>query len=820
MIVLALIAAFLGIVSGSDCDKVIELTNPFIGSGGLGFGYGSVSPAACYVQGPVRLGPDTSSSAADLGFEHFSGYFYADKFVRMFSHTRYVGAGINGLGAFGVMPVRRMKGDGLFSNGSLLAKELELQRDKKERDGKEYLWWSAFEKETEEAHAGYYKVVLSDPEVEAKMLATSRLTAIHSYTWQRQQGSKSDGEAVLIIDALHQTHIEDSIAHGGTATIDVSSDGTSFGAEYTGGGYSTFMYAELRVVRDSSSSDSRKPMWLTCSNSISGAFNCSDAIFIASREGDVTLLAAISLGTVSADDTLEVELHVALSFISVEQAKQNLQNKNDGITFTFAEEFESTKAAWCDALSFFDFEVLDDEKFEDGFPSMLMTAASRSRMTPAVYSEGGDGLYMGLDQTVHNSTPERAHYSNQQPSSLAFYSDFSLWDVFRTQLPWLLLTDEPVSIGILRSLSEMTTQQGGYFPKWTTASLDKGVMIGLPGASMALEASFISGMTEQIDIATIQAALQQQATDPECAINARVDLAFYLENGYVSSEKVEKGSSYTLSYALDDYILAGLSKVVGKDDDATAAAIRASNYKNIFDASTLLMCPKSIDGTITCAEHPQRDFDHYTEGNALHWTYFVPHDIDGLRSLYPSDEVFDKILESFFDKHLAFQKAYGNFLPNPYYWAGNEPTMLTPWLFNYGTNKRCHLTQKWSRAITHLHFSNKPSGIPGNDDYASMSSFLLFSSLGVYPAATQDYFLLGSPRVKSGRLQLRRADGTISVLSIATHNNSADNVYVHKLLVNGREWTSTTIFTSVLKAPGGCTLDFYMTDQPFSSLCQ
>ena len=93
----------------------------------------------------------------------------------------------------------------------------------------------------------------------------------------------------------------------------------------------------------------------------------------------------------------------------------------------------------------------------------------------------------------------------------------------------------------------MTTQQGGYFPKWTTASLDKGVMIGLPGASMALEASFISGMTEQIDIATIQAALQQQATDPECAINARVDLAFYLENGYVSSEKVEKGSSYTLT---------------------------------------------------------------------------------------------------------------------------------------------------------------------------------------------------------------------------------------------------------------------------------
>jgi predicted alpha-1,2-mannosidase len=301
-------------------------------------------------------------------------------------------------------------------------------------------------------------------------------------------------------------------------------------------------------------------------------------------------------------------------------------------------------------------------------------------------------------------------------------------------------------------------------------------------------------------------------------VNGRADVDFYLKNGYVSEEEVEKASSYTLSYSVDDYILAGLSKVVGKDDDATAAAERASNYKNIFDAERMLMCPRSADGTITCAEHPQRDFDHYTEGNALHWTYFVPHDVEGLKALYPSEEAFETQLIEFFDKHLEFQRAYGNLLPNPYFWAGNEPTMLTPWLFNYG--KQCHLTQYWTRTITHLHFSNKASGLPGNDDYASMSTFLLFSSLGVYPAATKDYYLIGSPRVQSASLLLQRADGSFSTLSITTHDNSADNVYVQKLLVNGLEWTSTQLPTAVLKAAQGCTLEFFMGPHASSSLCQ
>lgn len=796
-----------------------EETNPFIGSGGLGFGYGSVSPAVSVPHGPLRLGPDTASSLLDTGFQHFSGYFHPDQYVRMFSHTRYVGAGINGLGSFGMMPVRGGVGQLTSSEEGVLASELE--RDGSNNRGKKRLWWSSYKKETEQAHAGFYSVELEEPEVLAQMLATSRLTGIHSYKFQK---SSKGGEAILMLDVLHQSYLADMIIEGGTATLKVAPDGRSFAASFIGKeGYPTYLFAELI-------SEASAPTWTTCTTnseenelSVIGCQRHSAGSFAYPSQGGKEvgpmLLSAISFGELGAEEELEVQVHVALSFISEEQAKENLKRNEAGELPRFSDELEKTKKVWEDELSFLSFEVLDDEDENDHFSAQLITAAMRSRMTPSIYSEGPDGLYMGFDGAVHNATAERSHYtsgSNEHEGAMGFYSDFSLWDIFRTQLPWTLLTSEPKAVGILRSLAEITKQQGG-FPKWTSASVDKHVMIGVPGASLALEASFVEGLSSEFDIAAIQAALQDIATNPSARVNARVDVPFYLEHGYVSSEAAEKATSYTLSYSFDDFVLAGLSSAVGESDAAEAAALRAGNYRNIFVPSRQLMCPKSVNGTISCPEHPERDFDHYTEGNALHWTYFVPHDVEGLIDLFPSPEAFDAGLSEFFNRHLAFQKVYGNLLPNAYFWAGNEPTMLTPWMFDYG--RQCEKTQFWTREITHKHFSSEASGIPGNDDYASMSTFLLFSSLGIYPVAGKDYFLLGSPRVKSSRLTIIHANGATSDLRIETHSNSRGNVYVQKLLVNGKEWDSTRVPTSVLKAPDGCVLEFFMSSEPSSSLC-
>ena len=121
--------------------------------------------------------------------------------------------------------------------------------------------------------------------------------------------------------------------------------------------------------------------------------------------------------------------------------------------------------------------------------------------------------------------------------------------------------------------------------------------------------------------------------------------------------------------------------------------------------------------------------------------------------------------------------------------------------------------------MTHQHFSNTPHGVPGNEDYGAMSSWLLFTSLGLFPQAGTTHFMLGSPRVQDASVRLNHLDGTSSVLQIVTLNNSAENVYVSSLRVNGQEYRSTVIERAVLAAPEGCVLEFTMSAEPESTLC-
>jgi putative alpha-1,2-mannosidase len=226
-------------------------------------------------------------------------------------------------------------------------------------------------------------------------------------------------------------------------------------------------------------------------------------------------------------------------------------------------------------------------------------------------------------------------------------------------------------------------------------------------------------------------------------------------------------------------------------------------------------------------------------GNSLHWTYFAPHDPHGLISLFKSPESFDAHLTEFMSKSADFITKWGTAAPNPYFWAGNEHDAFAPWLFNFGPN--CTKTQYFTRQATHLWFSNTPGGVPGsredihicgwselncfvcwgvgNEDYGAMATWSAFASLGIFPQAGTMNFLIGSPRVERATLKLKDFRGAYSNLDIVTYDNSEDNVYVSRLLVNGQEYTSAIIDRSVLTAPSGCKLEFYMSSVPASSLC-
>lgn len=149
---------------------------------------------------------------------------------------------------------------------------------------------------------------------------------------------------------------------------------------------------------------------------------------------------------------------------------------------------------------------------------------------------------------------------------------------------------------------------------------------------------------------------------------------------------------------------------------------------------------------------------------------------------------------------------------------GNEVDSFAMWLFNFDSD--CTRAQYWSRNTSRAHFTNTPHGVPGNEDYGAMSSWLLFTTLGIFPQAGTTTFMIGSPGVANASLELSHLDGSKSMLEIVTENNSPQNMFVKSLKVNGESYYSPMIDRMVLAAPGGCKLEFVMSSEPVSDLCR
>ena len=779
---------------------------------GLAFGYGGINPGATYPAGPLRLGPDTSYTVGNADYRHFSGYNYLDDLIRGFSHTHLVGAGMGGLGNFGVMPVRLSKEE---ADGDV---EGWIDPDPEAR---EKVWWSPMEKASEVASPGQYGVKLTKPNVDVSLIATSRLSAVHEYTFTPTASSSEAYSPAFILDVCHSAQVTAGLHKEHdcrNASITFSSDLSSFRASVlVSRGIRMFLYGEVSL-------SSGHPAGLsTCSNQdTEHLIRCSRDTTTTHSSSNGILFTRLHFQQVEASVTSLLQLRVALSFISEDQAYINLLHSPAASAQDRDVWVEGTRAAWCEALAPLSVHSMEGD---DDLDVQLYSALYRSVLTPSDYTEEG-GVYQGLDQAVHNVTADRLNLYNTDHTSssgktMAYYSDFSFWDTFRTQHPWILLVDEPVAVGVLRSIGEMTQQHNG-FPKWVMATVDTGSMVGLHGASTCLEAG-LSGLGEEFDLQGIQQMLVHQATEA-WPVNARKDLEHYLTYGWVSNEADDSSTSLTLSYAYDDFILSGLSTLVGDTLNAEEAMTRSKNYAKHWSSSNKFMCPRNMedwDGSLECprsATSPD-SWMHFIEGDTLHWSTFVVHDPTGLMAMYASPADFENHLESFFAEHVPYHEKFGSAVPNPYFWMGNEVDSFAVWLFNT-EGVDCTRTQYWSRQLTHMHFSNTPHGVPGNEDYGAMASWLLFASLGLYPQAGTTNFYIGSPRVTDANLTVRHLDGSQSTISILTTNNSAENVYVDQLLVNGVEYNSGIIDRSVLTAKGGCVLQFSMSSSPSSGLCR
>ena len=809
MLTVLVVALLVVVVSATNVDICAEydLVNPFIGTGGLAYGYGGINPAAQLPNSPLRLGPDTTDTVIDMSYRHFSGYNANDKIIRGFSHTHLVGGGVNDLGNFGVMPT--------VMNTKLQLKSIPIESTP--------FWWSVFDKSTESASPGFYSVELSNPSIAVGLTAISSFAGIHQYRWDRY--SDSDVPAI-VIDMCHAAKYktgDDNPCQNATITIDPATS-TFTGSLYKKGGLSGNIWLYLSgEIEIKSPSGAVIQDWQTCTEAdpVAGTSTCSADTTSTSTSGTLFSVARFALPATSGDlkpsDDLKIDLRVAISFISEEMATENLRAALSETT-DVKKLGARTKAVWCELLHEVQLTALpglyeQDDASGDTLEVVLNSAHYRSMMSPTTYTETG-GLYVGLDKAVHNVTAERLEKYGETGVS---YSDFSLWDTVRTQHPWQLLRNEHYALDFARSLTEMTAQQGA-FPRWPLASHESSCMIGESGMAVIVE-SILSGFGDKIDIASMQPILVQQATQA-VPINGRTDVENYLSLGYVTQEASDHASSLTLTYAFDDYLLSKISEYTGDTATAEAALLRSKNYANIWAPDSALFCPKYANGTVLCPTSGDSpwSWSYYTEGDGFHYAWFVPHDPAGLVALYPTPDAYNAALETFFVNHLDNNQQFGQAKPNNYYWAGNEHDFLAPWMFNFAG--ACTRSQYWGRRLIPLHFSSAPNGIPGNEDYGAMATWVMFASLGLYPQAGTSKFLLSAPSVLQASIQLHslQRPGT-TTLEIVTYNNTVANTFVQKLLVNGVEHNQPWIERAVLTAPGGCKLEFYLSDVEVSGLC-
>jgi predicted alpha-1,2-mannosidase len=223
----------------------------------------------------------------------------------------------------------------------------------------------------------------------------------------------------------------------------------------------------------------------------------------------------------------------------------------------------------------------------------------------------------------------------------------------------------------------------------------------------------------------------------------------YLAIGYVPTETGSASAAITLEYASADHALGELAAALGEAADADVFHARGKAWQKVYDERSHLFVGHRRDGTWD-EPNPISMSTDFAEGTPWHYNFMVPHDADGLAARMGKDMLIARAEQLF--TRAACGSPTPAFLPNPYYWASNEPVLFSSWIFSaVGDHTR---TARWTRWTTLTHYGDGPDGLPGNDDGGTMSAFYLFASLGFYPIAGTDRYVLGSPLFPRATLAL------------------------------------------------------------------
>ncbi|MFW2387245.1 MAG: GH92 family glycosyl hydrolase [Polyangiales bacterium] len=602
--------------------------------------------------------------------------------------------------------------------------------------------------QNEVAYAGYYRVELGERGLVAEMTATLR-TAVFRF-WL------PEGEpANLVVDpARGVSWIRNQ------AAIELGNSGSEIAGSSSYGGFCAMsgggrLHFAARVDRGAD--------WVT-------------EVSPNGKDGE-----AMAYWRYDRAPAEPVTMWVGLSWVSVEQARANLEAEQ----LPFDEARDAAALAWQSALS--RIEV-------SGGP-----AADRTRFYTALYHAL---IHPSISHDISGTYPRFETDDVGQAGGEARYTVFSLWDTYRTVHPLLTLVYPETQLDILRAMQDMTLGAAAP-PKWELIGDEVQMMVGDPAAIVFAD-SYAKGLTG-FAVQDVYETLRDAANDAA----HRPGNEAYLDLGFVPMElanTVWGPVSTTLEYALSDWSLAQLAHALDRDDEAEALLFRGASYAGFFDEETGTLRPKNRDGSVLAPFDPDATTGSfplrlggpgYVEGTAWQYSFFAPHDMDGLISLH-GEAKFVERLQWFFDTD-RFEM-----------W--NEPDMGYPYLFTFvdGESQR---TQRQARLALSRNFGVEPDGLPGNDDAGTMSAWFVFSAMGFYPVTPGlPEYRLGSPLFERVTIHLSDAHHSGEAFVIEAPGNRAETFYVREALLNDEPISSPALSHDAITSGG--TLRLQMSATP------
>ncbi len=606
---------------------------------------------------------------------------------------------------------------------------------------------SEFSHKREEASAGYYSVRLDRWDVDAELTVGER-AAMHRYTFGRGDIPK------VVIDLKHRDVLLESELYrvGDNA---------------------------LAGFRRSSAWSPDQIVWFYIEFSQDIAdfrpFGREGAVLDFGREAGREIVAKVGISSVSADN-----------------ARENLLSEVPAGDFDFDALHARAIDLWNSYLSKID--VLDGCDDEERL-TVFYTALYHTAIAPNLYSDV-NGEYRGMDKQIHRA------------EGFDRYTVFSLWDTFRTLHPLLALVERERTEDFLQSFLTIY-REGGKLPVWELSGHETNCMIGYNSMPVIADA-LAKGIGVQYAEELLDAMVESSKKD-------EFGIRWYRERYVVPAEKEHESVSKTLEYAYDDWCIAQVAEYLyGETGEKRYAQIRdeymkySGSYANVLDPSMNLVRPM-MNGMWLSPFEPREVNNHFTEANSWQYSFFAPHDVNGLIGYHGGDEAFCGMLDSLFTttsstkgrRQVDITGLIGQ------YAHGNEPSHQTAYLYAYA-GQHWKTTARVRQILTEL-YTTGAAGLCGNDDCGQMSAWYVMSAIGLYPVTPgSDIYVLSAPLFKKTVINLE--NGKRIVIKARSEGDLEGSPYISSVFVDGEYYTKSYVPYDVISDGG--EIIFELSSEP------